>query len=113
MKYLHTMVRVTDLETSLEFYCQRLGMVQVTRWDYEQGQFTLVMQVSQSTDHHGMAEWRLCAPLTIFPLNCFRMVRPYPWLNPGCPCQIQANGKLWKRTESELNFACLYVMFRT
>ena len=43
MKYLHTMVRVTDLETSLEFYCQRLGMVQVSRQDYEQGQFTLVM----------------------------------------------------------------------
>ncbi len=40
MKYLHTMVRVTDLEASLEFYCQRLGMVQVSRRDYEQGQFT-------------------------------------------------------------------------
>ena len=43
MKYLHTMVRVTDLEASLEFYCQRLGMVQVSRQDYEHGQFTLVM----------------------------------------------------------------------
>ncbi len=43
MKYLHTMVRVTDLEASLEFYCQRLGMVQVSRRDYKQGQFTLVM----------------------------------------------------------------------
>ena len=43
MKYLHTMVRVTDLDASLEFYCGQLGMVQINRWDYEQGGFTLVM----------------------------------------------------------------------
>lgn len=43
MKYLHSMVRVTDLEASLRFYCENLGLVQVSRWDYEEGRFSLVM----------------------------------------------------------------------
>ena len=42
MEYLHTMVRVTDLEASLQFYCDALGLVEVRRNDYEQGRFTLV-----------------------------------------------------------------------
>ncbi len=42
MKYLHTMVRVSDLEHSLEFYCDKLGMVEVHRNEVEQGRFTLV-----------------------------------------------------------------------
>ena len=42
MKYLHTMVRVTNLEESLAFYCGLLGLVELRRKDYEQGRFTLV-----------------------------------------------------------------------
>ena len=42
MKYLHTMVRVTDLAASLDFYCDKLGLVQVSRVDVEAGRFTLV-----------------------------------------------------------------------
>ena len=42
MKYLHTMVRVTDLEESLAFYCGKMGMVEVRRNEVEQGRFTLV-----------------------------------------------------------------------
>ena len=42
MKYLHTMVRVTDLEKSLDFYCNKLGMVEVRRMESEKGRFTLV-----------------------------------------------------------------------
>ena len=41
MQYLHTMVRVTDLEQSLKFYCDSLGMVEISRNDYEGGRFTL------------------------------------------------------------------------
>ncbi|MDH3589982.1 MAG: VOC family protein [Gammaproteobacteria bacterium] len=41
MKYLHTMVRVADLEQSLKFYRDQLGMVEVRRNDYEAGRFTL------------------------------------------------------------------------
>ncbi len=41
MKYLHTMVRVQDLDASMHFYCDCLGMVEVRRNDYPKGQFTL------------------------------------------------------------------------
>jgi lactoylglutathione lyase len=42
MKYLHTMVRVTDLDASLRFYCDALGLVQLARRDFPQGRYTLV-----------------------------------------------------------------------
>ncbi|WP_131782491.1 VOC family protein [Legionella gresilensis] len=42
MKYLHTMVRVTNLDASLDFYCNKLGLVEVKRIENQQGQFTLV-----------------------------------------------------------------------
>jgi lactoylglutathione lyase len=42
MKYLHTMVRVTDLEASLRFYCEALGLRELSRKDYPQGRYTLV-----------------------------------------------------------------------
>jgi lactoylglutathione lyase len=42
MKYLHTMVRVTDLDASLKFYCDGLGLREVRRNEYEKGRFTLV-----------------------------------------------------------------------
>jgi lactoylglutathione lyase len=42
MKYLHTMVRVTDLDASLNFYVNQLGLEELRRVDVEQGRFTLV-----------------------------------------------------------------------
>jgi lactoylglutathione lyase len=42
MKYLHTMVRVSDIDKSLEFYCDQLGLVELKRYENEQGRFTLV-----------------------------------------------------------------------
>lgn len=42
MKYLHTMVRVRDLEKALDFYCDKLGLVEVNRYDSEAGRFSLV-----------------------------------------------------------------------
>lgn len=42
MKYLHTMVRVRDLDASLAFYCDKLGLKEVSRVDNEAGRFTLV-----------------------------------------------------------------------
>ncbi|HEX7011388.1 MAG TPA: VOC family protein [Steroidobacteraceae bacterium] len=42
MKYLHTMVRVTDLDASLRFYCGALGLKEVRRMDNEKGRYTLV-----------------------------------------------------------------------
>lgn len=42
MKYLHTMVRVTDLDSSLEFYCKQLGLEELRRYDNELGRFSLI-----------------------------------------------------------------------
>lgn len=42
MKYLHTMVRVSDLDQSLDFYCNQLGLKEVRRKEVEKGRFTLV-----------------------------------------------------------------------
>lgn len=42
MEYLHTMVRVKDLETSLDFYCNKFGLVETSRMENEKGRFTLV-----------------------------------------------------------------------
>ena len=42
MKYLHTMVRVTDIDTSIDFYCNKLGLEELRRIDNEAGGFTLV-----------------------------------------------------------------------
>ena len=43
MKYLHTMVRVTDLDASMDFYCNKLGLTEIRRYDNPEGRFTLVM----------------------------------------------------------------------
>ena len=42
MKYLHTMVRVTDVDESLDFYCNKLGLVELRRYDNEQARFSLI-----------------------------------------------------------------------
>lgn len=42
MKYLHTMVRVSDVDKSLDFYCNQLGLVETRRHDSDQGRFTLI-----------------------------------------------------------------------
>ena len=50
MKYLHTMVRVTDLEASLRFYCDALGLREVRRKENEKGRFTLVFLAAPGDD---------------------------------------------------------------
>ena len=46
MKYLHTMIRVSDIEESLNFYCNQLGLKEVRRYDSDQGRFTLIFLVA-------------------------------------------------------------------
>ena len=55
MKYLHTMVRVTDLDASLDFYCNKLGLELVGRKDYDAGRFTLVFLAAPG-DHAAQVE---------------------------------------------------------
>lgn len=42
MRYLHTMVRVTDVDKSLDFYCKNLGLEEIRRYENEKGRFTLI-----------------------------------------------------------------------
>lgn len=56
MEYLHTMVRVSDLDTSLDFYCNKMGMQEIRRYDNEGGRFTLIFlaaakDVERATEH--------------------------------------------------------------
>jgi lactoylglutathione lyase len=50
MKYLHTMVRVTDIDASLAFYCDALGLEELKRYDSEQGRFTLVFLAAKGDE---------------------------------------------------------------
>lgn len=51
MKYLHTMVRVSNLEASLDFYCNKLGLKELSRRDNESGRFTLVFLAAEGDEH--------------------------------------------------------------
>jgi len=42
MKFLHTMIRISDVEKSLDFYCKGLGLIETRRMENEQGRFTLI-----------------------------------------------------------------------
>ena len=55
MKYLHTMVRVADLDESLEFYCAARGLKELRRYENEQGRFTLVF-LSAPEDEEAQVE---------------------------------------------------------
>lgn len=50
MKYLHTMVRVKDLEDSLDFYCAKLGLIEVKRHEIPEGRFTLIFLRADGDD---------------------------------------------------------------
>jgi lactoylglutathione lyase len=69
MKYLHTMVRVSDLDRSLAFYCSGLGLHEVRRTEHTQGRYTLVflaapnddqaqVELTYNWDEHGYAGGR-------------------------------------------------------
>ena len=53
MRYLHTMVRVANLDESLDFYCNKLGLVEIRRIDNEGGRFTLVFLAASEDQEHG------------------------------------------------------------
>jgi lactoylglutathione lyase len=60
MRYLHTMVRVTDIDQSLDFYCNKLGMKEVRRIENEGGRFTLIFLAASEDVEDGKAN---AAPL--------------------------------------------------
>ena len=50
MKYLHTMVRVSDLDKSLQFYCEKLRLREIRRFDDESGRFTLIFLAAEGDE---------------------------------------------------------------
>ena len=64
MRYLHTMVRVANIESALDFYCNKLGLVEVRRVESQQGRFTLIFLAApddvEAARHHlrGAADHR-------------------------------------------------------
>jgi len=52
MRYLHTMVRVKDLDASLDFYCNKLGLTEVRRMENDKGRFTLVFLAAPEDAEH-------------------------------------------------------------
>ncbi|HYD98285.1 MAG TPA: VOC family protein [Alphaproteobacteria bacterium] len=56
MRYLHTMVRVADLDRALDFYCAKLGLVEISRTENERGRFTLVFLAAPEDAERARAE---------------------------------------------------------
>jgi len=54
MRYLHTMIRVTDVDQSLDFYCNKLGLIEVRRMESKEGRFTLIFLAAPEDEHSGV-----------------------------------------------------------
>ncbi|MDA0764224.1 MAG: VOC family protein [Proteobacteria bacterium] len=56
MKFLHTMIRVTDIENSLDFWCNKLGLVEIRRKDVPEGKFTLIFLAAPEDKNRAIEE---------------------------------------------------------
>lgn len=54
MRYLHTMIRVHNLDESLDFFCNKLGLIETQRYESEQGRFTLVYLHAPADANHAV-----------------------------------------------------------
>ena len=64
MRYLHTMLRVTDLDSSLHFYCHLLGLKEIRRTENEKGRYTLVFLAAPEDEEHARADQAPMVELT-------------------------------------------------
>ena len=56
MKFLHTMIRVTNIEDSIDFYCNKLGLVEIRRKDVPEGKFTLIFLAANEDESRAKVE---------------------------------------------------------
>jgi lactoylglutathione lyase len=56
MRYLHTMVRIRDIDKSLDFYCTKLGLKEIRRVENERGRFTLIFLAAPADEGRALAE---------------------------------------------------------
>jgi|TARA_B100001964_G_C14218962_1_gene594286 lactoylglutathione lyase len=52
MKYLHTMIRIKNIEESLDFYCNKLGLIETRRTENEKGRYTLIFLSAENSDNN-------------------------------------------------------------
>lgn len=64
MKYLHTMVRARELQESLDFYCTKLGLIEVNRYESEAGRFTLVFLAAPGDEERAREANCPCVEIT-------------------------------------------------
>ena len=81
MKFLHTMLRVSDLDAALTFWCDHLGLVEISRADSEAGRFTLVFLAASEDEARGRAEKAPLLELT------------YNWPEDGKPAERYSVGR--------------------
>jgi catechol 2,3-dioxygenase-like lactoylglutathione lyase family enzyme len=89
MKYLHTMVRVTDLEKSIDFYCNKLGLKELRRYENEKGRFTLVFLGARSNPESQVELTYNWDPEESSSCKWVMRCRPK---SHGLRCQIRARG---------------------
>lgn len=81
MKYLHTMLRVSNLERALEFWCDQLGMVETNRFDNDGGRFTLVFLAANEDEARGKQEKAPLLELT------------YNWPDENTDAEVYSEGR--------------------
>lgn len=64
LEYLHTMVRIRDIDESLDFYCGKLGFKEISRKDNEAGRFTLIFLAASYDEARGRSEMSPLLELT-------------------------------------------------
>jgi lactoylglutathione lyase len=64
MKYLHTMIRVSDLDATLDFFCNKLGLVEVERKAFPEAKFTLVFLTAPEDVERFKNDWAPAVELT-------------------------------------------------
>lgn len=56
MRYLHTMIRISDIDQSLDFFCRKLGLKEVRRFESPEGRYTLIFLAAPEDEHQGITE---------------------------------------------------------
>lgn len=89
MKFLHTMVRIRDIDESLRFYCEGLGLKQVRRMDNENGRFSLIFLASAEDIEHANIDLPITSHVTGLPL----LELTYNWPDEGEEAQGYDGGR--------------------
>ncbi len=74
MRYLHTMIRISDIDQSLDFFCTKLGLKEVRRYESQEGRYTLIFLAAPEDEHAGVTDRAPLVELT-YKLGSRRLCR--------------------------------------